>query len=124
MELGRRPPGYKREKNAERSGVTPFPPLPESVETEITEMLRNGASVPEASKRLYDITGWEGGKCITWTKLCELRVFPPKQYPCPHCGAPLASEAAKQCLSCGMDWHDPNLLVRLGSPSPGATPLT
>lgn len=26
-------------------------------------------------------------------------------FPCPHCGAPLASDKAKQCFSCGVDWH-------------------
>jgi hypothetical protein len=25
--------------------------------------------------------------------------------PCPHCGEALASPRAKQCLSCGADWH-------------------
>ncbi len=25
--------------------------------------------------------------------------------PCPHCGAPLRSERAKQCFECGADWH-------------------
>jgi len=25
--------------------------------------------------------------------------------PCPHCGEPLASERAKQCLHCHADWH-------------------
>ena len=26
-------------------------------------------------------------------------------YPCPHCGAPLRSERAQQCLECGANWH-------------------
>ncbi len=25
--------------------------------------------------------------------------------PCPHCGKPLATKLAKQCLHCGADWH-------------------
>jgi hypothetical protein len=25
--------------------------------------------------------------------------------PCPHCGQPLASSAARQCLHCHADWH-------------------
>jgi hypothetical protein len=31
--------------------------------------------------------------------------------PCPHCGAPLATNRAKQCFVCGTDWHDPNNVV-------------
>lgn len=31
--------------------------------------------------------------------------------PCPHCGAPLATNRAKQCFVCGMDWHDPDHVV-------------
>ncbi len=34
--------------------------------------------------------------------------------PCPHCGEPLRTPLAKQCLSCGMDWHDPANVVRRG----------
>jgi hypothetical protein len=34
--------------------------------------------------------------------------------PCPYCGAPLRTEKAKQCLKCGMDWHDPANVYRRG----------
>lgn len=29
----------------------------------------------------------------------------PKKTPCPQCGEPLRSPLAKQCFSCGADWH-------------------
>jgi hypothetical protein len=27
--------------------------------------------------------------------------------PCPHCGAPLRTDKAKQCFECGANWRDP-----------------
>jgi hypothetical protein len=35
--------------------------------------------------------------------------------PCVYCGEPLASPEAKQCLECGMDWHDPDNIRKLGA---------
>jgi hypothetical protein len=32
--------------------------------------------------------------------------------PCPYCGAPLRTPAAKQCRQCGTDWHDPSNVIR------------
>lgn len=34
--------------------------------------------------------------------------------PCPHCGAPLATAQAQQCLKCGADWHDREEAVQQG----------
>lgn len=33
--------------------------------------------------------------------------------PCPYCGEPLRTVAAKQCRQCGTDWHDPNNVIKL-----------
>ena len=38
------------------------------------------------------------------------------QFPCPHCGNRLPTAKARQCLSCGMDWHDPANVVQNGDP--------
>jgi hypothetical protein len=38
--------------------------------------------------------------------------------PCPYCGAPLRTERARQCVKCGMDWHDPANVFRRGQPEP------
>jgi hypothetical protein len=32
--------------------------------------------------------------------------------PCPYCGELLRTPKAKQCRACGMDWHDPEHIVR------------
>src|SRR5687768_11522400 len=34
--------------------------------------------------------------------------------PCPYCGMPLRTVAAKQCRHCRRDWHDPEHLRWLG----------
>jgi hypothetical protein len=34
--------------------------------------------------------------------------------PCPYCGAPLRTSAARQCRKCLRDWHDPDNVVSLG----------
>lgn len=41
--------------------------------------------------------------------LTELPLPPPS--PCPYCGQRLATAKAKQCFSCGMDWHDSQRVV-------------
>jgi formylglycine-generating enzyme required for sulfatase activity len=35
---------------------------------------------------------------------------------CPYCAKLLPTDEAKQCFSCGMDWHDPDHVVRRGHP--------
>jgi len=44
----------------------------------------------------------------------ETPVIPDR--PCPYCGGPLRTPRAKQCRSCGSDWHNPSsVVVRRGS---------
>lgn len=38
-----------------------------------------------------------------------------KMGPCPYCGKPLRSAAAKQCPHCRKDWHDPENVGELGA---------
>ena len=38
---------------------------------------------------------------------------------CTFCGGPLLTPQAKQCFTCGMDWHDPDAPVKRG---PGQRP--
>jgi hypothetical protein len=33
--------------------------------------------------------------------------------PCSYCGLPLRTMLARQCLECGMDWHDPDNVSKL-----------
>lgn len=35
---------------------------------------------------------------------------------CPYCRSELKSAKARQCFSCGMDWHDPDNVVQHGAP--------
>lgn len=39
------------------------------------------------------------------------------QFPCPYCGKDLGNEEARQCFSCGMDWHNPENVVQRGNPN-------
>jgi hypothetical protein len=43
------------------------------------------------------------------------RTFGPlyEAVPCPYCGERLRTILAKQCRKCGMDWHDPDNVIRL-----------
>lgn len=36
---------------------------------------------------------------------------------CPYCDAPLATSKARQCFSCGWDWHDLDNPQQLGDPN-------
>jgi hypothetical protein len=52
----------------------------------------------------------EGG----WTLAPEARAETPRPTAaaCAYCGQPLRTEQARQCFACGMDWHDPENVVR------------
>jgi hypothetical protein len=41
--------------------------------------------------------------------------------PCPYCGAPLRTDKAKQCISCGTDWHNPDNVIQHGNPPPNSS---
>ncbi len=59
----------------------------------------------------------EVGCSYTWAKRWVVHSFGhpfPDTVPCPHCGNPLRTPRARQCLTCGMDWHDPENVVRRG----------
>ncbi len=72
----------------------------------------------EAIKELRNLTGCN----LRWAKIWVAHPNGPRTKhgetgpPCPYCGEPLRTERAQQCLSCGMDWHDPNNVVRHGRP--------
>jgi hypothetical protein len=69
--------------------------------------------------------GWQWWVCVNDSGENQLLAAanrrPPTrpQPPCPYCGKPLKTDLAKQCLACGMDWHAPENVVRLGSPKLG-----
>ena len=67
-----------------------------------------------AMKELSSLTGCN----LRWAKIWVLHPNGPQpKYrqdgpPCLYCGEVLRTAKAKQCLSCGMDWHDPNNVIR------------
>jgi hypothetical protein len=79
----------------------------------------------EAMKELRRLTACDDG----WAKIWLLHpngpqpAIPHQEMPCPYCGKLLCTDRAKQCLSCGMDWHNPDNVVRHGN-SPNSTSAT
>lgn len=91
---------------------------------------------PEQEARLRDlvrqghrITAIEGliaatGCPTAWAKLWVSHPMGPELHPresgpaCYYCGGALRTAAARQCVECGMDWHDPHRVVRSPAPSP------
>lgn len=59
----------------------------------------------QAMKQLKEKTGCS----LRWAKIWAMHPNGPESRyvgpPCPHCGEPLRTERAQQCLSCGADWH-------------------
>lgn len=80
------------------------------------EALREMASRSklDAIKELRHLTGCG----LSWAKIWVSHPNGPQTKhgevgpPCSHCGTPLRTHEAKQCLACGMDWHDPNNIIR------------
>jgi hypothetical protein len=84
------------------------------IEAEAIAMLPSPSGGLWAAKHLRDEAGMSFKESMDWFYTQMEKMAPPKR-PCPYCGVPLASDLARQCLSCGMDWHDPESVVRRGS---------
>jgi hypothetical protein len=95
----------------QRSEKPDLPNLPEGVEAEVDEIIRTGSTLAAIAK-LCQLTGWSAGDSKRWVadRKMSLEWEP---WPCPYCGDQLRTGNAKQCLSCGMDWHDPANVRRL-----------
>jgi hypothetical protein len=97
--------------------VVPPRDLDPSVEAKLVKLVPQNPM--EAINRLRTDHGWTLGEAKEWV----LHLLPKRASPkplCPRCGHPLASDLARQCLSCGMDWHD----AEPAEPGPGAQRTT
>lgn len=67
-----------------------------------------GLSKVQAMKEVREVTGCS----LRWAKIWAVHPNGPEpKYvgpPCPHCGEQLRTAKARQCLSCGADWHEQN----------------
>lgn len=86
--------------------------ISDQLEDEINGLIKDGFPI-SAIKRLREETGLglKGAKVYVDARI-ERIVRP--TIPCPYCGKDLRTDKAKQCLECGMDWHDPNNVIRRG----------
>jgi hypothetical protein len=73
--------------------------------------LARGGEMIQAIKLVNDATGCGLNWARLWSEPREPQPWPGP--PCIYCGEPLRSELAKQCLECGMDWHDPDNVRKL-----------
>jgi hypothetical protein len=92
---------------------TPIQVGPE-LEAELSALIGEGHTIA-AIKRLREATGVNLGMA---TQIVAQRIdfkAQKERQPCPYCGKLLRSMIAKRCLECGLDWHDPNNVVRQGS---------
>ena len=88
--------------------------IDQEIEAEIIGLIGQGLTIA-AIKRLREATGWNLAAASKWV----VQHSPEMQQrqrtaPCPYCGQPLRTVLARQCLECGMDWHDPKNVVRRG----------
>ena len=88
----------------------PFDPVQVSPEFK-ADLLKEGRTAL-VIKKLTKATGCSMFVAKQW--LTE--IHEKERTPCPYCGISLPSAKARQCFSCGMDWHDPNDLVRRSDP--------
>lgn len=51
-----------------------------------------------------------------------IRAHEAKTIQCFYCRSPLRTPQARQCLECGMDWHDRGSVLRRCGPHPGSPP--
>lgn len=89
--------------------------LPIRVETEVIDLINSGDPAA-AMLKMAEETGLPMEDCQIWVKhhICSPGPLPMIPVRCPYCGRMLMTDKAKQCLVCGMDWHDPNNVVRHG----------
>jgi len=78
-----------------------------------------GEGDPARAMRKLEETGVPWANSKGWV-MAHVPPSRPRPAPisCPYCGKLLRTMIAKQCLECGMDWHDPNNVVRHSAAGP------
>jgi len=86
-----------------QSPVPEFANMPEHLRLELGALAKE--SRISAMIRLREVTGckYEVAKAWAFHERGDYSASP--MTPCPHCGKPLRTPLAKQCRSCGADWH-------------------
>jgi transcription initiation factor IIE alpha subunit len=71
------------------------------LDSELRNMLENHERNALVIKRLHDEAGYSFQEAMQWVGDYSAS----QVKPCPHCGKPLRTDAARQCFECGKDWH-------------------
>jgi hypothetical protein len=89
-------------------------PISPEAETELRTLVLAGQTI-QAIKRYRELAGCGLAEAHAWVEGLRFEHFPRRPtVPCPYCGESLRTDVARQCVSCGMDWHNPDHVVKLG----------
>ena len=95
--------------------IPKFLDLEDDDRTHIYQLLRSD-SPDDAVNALVAATGCP----VSWAKIWVAHPYGPRRPiprwagpPCSYCHKPLRTMLARQCLECGMDWHEPDHIQRL-----------
>ena len=99
--------------------IPQFPELAREDDRRVRQLMRDGQQLL-AMRELSKASGCP----LTWAKVWvqhDGRTQPRAPgTTCTFCGGRLRTSLARQCLECGMDWHDPDRPRRLGTGQQGA----
>ena len=84
--------------------------LDPQLESELDALVKAGGNSVVIMKRICDATGCPVVEAKRWVADHQ----PVENASCLHCGKLLRTKEARQCFECGMDWHDPERVVRRG----------
>lgn len=98
-----------------RTVIPRFAELDATMESRLRELWRSNRPMAAVTE-LRSVTGCS----VSWAKVWLMHPHGPENHawtqggPCWYCGEPLRSPLARQCVACGMDWHDARRVLRNG----------